>query len=115
MFRFRKAALTKTDFWFILLVTALTIKDTNIYVINILPYSSPNPPDSGPTPVTWPAFTEEDQAYLVLDLKPRVELKYRADKVAFWNELVPKMIEFTKTKEMEEKGEDKETAPKDEL
>ena len=73
---------------------------------------SPNPPDSGPTPVTWPTFAEQDQAYLVLDLKPRVERRYRADKVAFWNEIVPKLSELTRK---EEKKTKEEKAPKDEL
>ena len=53
--------------------------------------SSPNTPGSGPTEVTWPKFTEQEQAYLVLGLKPRVEHGYKKDKVAFWNEIIPKV------------------------
>ena len=72
---------------------------------------SPNPPDSGPSSVTWPKFTEKEQEYLVLDLKPRVGRRYKAHKVAFWNEVVPKVVEFIKSRE--KKTEEK--APKDEL
>ncbi len=73
---------------------------------------TPNPPHSGPFIVSWPKFTEEEQEYLVLDVKPRVERRYQADKVAFWNEVVPKVLELTKT---EEKKTEEEKAPKDEL
>lgn len=76
--------------------------------------SSPNPPYSGPTPVTWPTFTEEEQAYLVLELKSRVERRYKANNMAFWNDLVPKVMELTRNDEKEGKGEE-EKAPKDEL
>ena len=72
---------------------------------------SPNPIVSSPAPVTWPAFTDEEQAYLVLDLKPRVERRYKAEKMAFWNEIVPKVVEFTKK---QNKGAE-EKSPKDEL
>ncbi|KAL9970952.1 hypothetical protein ACROYT_G023418 [Oculina patagonica] len=60
-------------------------------------YGSPNPPDSGPA-VTWPKFTEQEQEYLVLDLKPRVERRYQAKRMAFWNDMVPQVLELTKTK-----------------
>lgn len=76
-----------------------------------LSFRSPNPPDSGPLPVTWPKFTEQEQEYLVLDVKPRVESRYQAEKVAFWNEIVPKILELAKT----EKNKTEERAPKDEL
>ena len=56
---------------------------------------SPNSPDCGPAPVIWPTFTEHEQAYLVLDLKPRVMRRYKANKMAFWNEIVPKVTELT--------------------
>ncbi|KAL9970961.1 hypothetical protein ACROYT_G023431 [Oculina patagonica] len=74
-------------------------------------YGSPNPPDSGPAPVTWPKFTEQEQEYLVLDVRPRVERRYQAERVAFWNEVVPKVLELTKT----EKKKKQEKTPKDEL
>ena len=73
--------------------------------------SSPNPPYSGPSPVTWPKFTEQGQEYLVLDLKPRVENRFRADKVAFWNDVVPKIKKFKKLQDKETV----ESTPKDEL
>ncbi|XP_078372745.1 cholinesterase-like isoform X2 [Oculina patagonica] len=75
-------------------------------------YGSPNPTPSSPSPVTWPKFTEEEQEYLVLDVKPRVERRYQAERVTFWNEVVPKVLEGTKT---EEKKAEEEKAPKDEL
>ena len=74
-------------------------------------FRTPNPTESGPPAVTWPKFTEEEQEYLVLDLKPRVERSYKADKVAFWNEMIPKVAEFMKEKERESE----EKPPRDEL
>ena len=71
----------------------------------------PVPRDSDPTQVTWPRFTEQEEKYLVLDLKPRVEPNFRAEKVAFWNEIVPKVLEFTRRKL---EGVNEKT-PKDEL
>lgn len=71
-------------------------------------YGSPNSPGFE---VTWPKFTEEEQEYLVISLNPRVERRYKADKIAFWNEIVPKMIEFIKKKE----SGGAEWASKDEL
>lgn len=72
---------------------------------------SPNPPDYGPSAVTWPQFTEQEQEYLVLDVKPRVESRYQAKRVAFWNEVVPKVLELEKA----DKKKADEKAPKDEL
>ena len=54
---------------------------------------SPDPPDSDPSPVTWPTFTQQEQAYLVIDVNPRVEHRFRAQKVTFWNEIVLKLLE----------------------
>lgn len=54
---------------------------------------SPNQLKSASSLVTWPQFTEDEQAYLVLDLKPRVEYRYKADKVVFWNDVFPKLIQ----------------------
>ena len=59
---------------------------------------SPNPPDSGPSPVTWPKFTQEEQAHLVIDVNPRMGHRFRAQKVAFWNEIVPKLLELTQVR-----------------
>jgi len=90
-------------------------KGLSLYVMKLwsdfAKYGSPNPPDASPAQVTWPTFTEQEQAYLVLDMKPRVQRKYKADKEAFWNEIIPKLIEFNKNEK--EKAEEK--APKDEL
>lgn len=58
-------------------------------------------------------FTEQKNEYLVLDLKPRVESGFRADKVAFWNDVVPKVLEFTQTEKKE--TETAESTAKDEL
>lgn len=44
-------------------------------------------------------------------MKPRVESRYQAEKVAFWNEIVPKILELAKTENIKTK----EKAPKDEL
>ncbi len=68
-------------------------------VITFPSLRSPNPPDSGPSLVTWPEFTEQEQEYLVLDVKPRVESRYQAERVAFWNEVVPKILELAKAEE----------------
>ena len=84
-----------------------------MYIIMFL-CSSPNPPNSGVTPITWPTFTEEEQAYLVLELKPTVERRYKANNMVFWNDIVPKVIELTRKDEKEGKGEE-EKAAKDEL
>lgn len=74
-------------------------------------FSTPNPPDAGPSAITWPVFTEEEQEYLVLDMKPRVERRYKAKKMAFWNQMIPKMAKIVTD---ERKAVD-EKVPKDEL
>jgi len=56
-------------------------------------------------------FTEQEQEYLVLDVKPRVESRYQAEKIAFWNEVLPKLAEVLQTK----KKKNGEETPKDEL
>jgi len=61
--------------------------------------------------VTWPKYTEQEQEYLVLDVKPRVENRYQAEKVAFWNEIVPEILEFAKM----ERNKTEQNTPKDEL
>lgn len=66
---------------------------------------SPDPPDSGPSPVVWTKFTQQEQAYLVIDVQPRLEHRFRAQKVAFWNEVVPKLLELTEVKK--ENSQDK--------
>ena len=79
--------------------------------IVLFPLRSPNPPDSGPSQVTWPTFRKQEQEYLVLNLKPRVERRFRADKVVFWNDIVPKVLEY---KQMDDQETAQSTA-KDEL
>lgn len=61
--------------------------------------------------VRWPQFTEDEQAILVLDMKPRVEYKYKADKVNFWNDIFPTLIQEGKKDE----DETEEKISKDEL
>lgn len=39
--------------------------------------------------VVWTKFSSKDKQYLHIGLKPRVRDNYRANKVAFWLELVP--------------------------
>ena len=46
----------------------------------------------------WPKFTEQEQEYLVLDVEPRVESRFRAENMAFWNEIVPKLLNVRRKK-----------------
>lgn len=48
----------------------------------------------------------------MLDLKPRVGKRYQAEKVAFWNEIVPKVAKLLQTAENKKNSE---KTPKDEL
>jgi len=42
--------------------------------------------------VNWPAFTTDGEEYLVIDLEePRVESKLEADRVVFWEDLLPSL------------------------
>lgn len=41
--------------------------------------------------VVWSKFSSKDKQYLHIGLKPRVRDNYRANKVAFWLELVPSL------------------------
>ena len=78
----------------------------------IPPFRSPNPlQESGSAPVTWPKFTEQDQEYLLLDLKPRVKRRYKAKKMAFWNEIVPGVLKLTTKKTIKTEKE----IPKDDF
>ncbi|XP_078372725.1 acetylcholinesterase-like [Oculina patagonica] len=92
-----------------------TEKGLSLYIMKLwtdfAKYGSPNPPDSGSAELTWPKFTEGEREYLVLDLKPRVGRRYKADKVAFWNNIVPKVAEFTQTV----RTENEKKAERDEL
>ncbi|XP_075876382.1 neuroligin-2-like isoform X2 [Nelusetta ayraudi] len=44
--------------------------------------------------VIWTKFSSKDKQYLHIGLKPRVRDNYRANKVAFWLELVPHLHSF---------------------
>lgn len=44
--------------------------------------------------VIWTKFSSKDKQYLHIGLKPRVRDNYRANKVAFWLELVPHLHTF---------------------
>jgi len=53
----------------------------------------------------------EEQEYLVLDVKPSVKRRYKAENMAFWNKVIPKV-----SKSLNQKGEDiHQKAAKDEL
>ena len=80
-------------------------------LFNIFLYRSPNPPDVDPTAITWPVFTEEEQEYLVFDVKPRVERRYKAKKMAFWNQMIPKLAKIVA--DVRKSADEK--VPKDEL
>jgi len=58
-------------------------------------------PSGLPTGVTWPAYTLEKQEYLVIDLEPKVKTSLLADRVAFWNDLIPKVEKLESEKEAE--------------
>ncbi|XP_019617797.1 PREDICTED: neuroligin-3-like [Branchiostoma belcheri] len=40
----------------------------------------------------WKNYTIEDQDYMYLGMKPRVRQGYRSQRVAFWTDLIPKLI-----------------------
>lgn len=90
-------------------------KGLSLYVMKMwtdfAKYGSPTPPESGPSPVTWPKFTEQDQEYLIIGLKPKTKRRYRARRVKFWNEIVPKLTELSQM----QKKEVKTQTTKDEL
>ncbi|KAJ7393153.1 Cocaine esterase [Desmophyllum pertusum] len=54
-------------------------------------FGSPTPPGSNTSPITWRPFTEEEQFYLALDVKPRLKQHYRASQVTFWNNFIPEV------------------------
>ncbi|KAJ7393151.1 neurexin protein binding [Desmophyllum pertusum] len=90
----------KTLSWFLTMLTpkySEAEKEFSLYIMevwtNFAKNGSPNPLESASSLVTWPQYTEDEQAYLVLDLKPRVEYRYKADKVVFWNDVFPKLIQ----------------------
>lgn len=68
-------------------------------------------PNSAFSKFTWPEFTEDEQAILVIDLQPRVEFGFKQSTAAFWNELFPTLIQ----EEEKDTEETKEKISKDEL
>lgn len=77
-------------------------KGFSLYVMKLwtdfAKFGSPTPSGSSSSPITWHPFTEENQFYLALDVKPRLGQHYRAREVAFWNELIPKISKGRKGK-----------------
>ena len=43
--------------------------------------------------VTWPRYTSSEQAYLDIGLDPRVMHKLNPERMAFWNEFIPKLMD----------------------
>ncbi|EDO47082.1 predicted protein, partial [Nematostella vectensis] len=56
-----------------------------------------DPNHDGDAPVPWPRYNTTAQAHLVIAHEPRVEYKFRAEKVAFWNEFIPKLTKLVQT------------------
>jgi len=71
-------------------------KGFSLYVMKLwtdfAKFGSPTPFGSSFSPITWYPFTEENQFYLALDVKPRLGQHYRAREVTFWNDLIPKIM-----------------------
>lgn len=51
---------------------------------------SPNSMDYASSTDARPQCTKDEQAYYTLGLIPRVDYKYKADKVVFWNKVFSK-------------------------
>lgn len=68
-------------------------------------------PNSAFSKFTWPEFTEDEQAILVIDSQPKVEFGFKQSTAAFWNELFPTLIQ---AEERDTEGT-KEKISKDEL
>ena len=62
-------------------------------LVNKLSFHFSNP--KGDSEVTkWPPFTLQDEAYLNIAATPKVEFRFQAAKMAFWNELIPKIASY---------------------
>ena len=65
--------------------------------------------DAADALIPWPPFTADNEKYLVLDLRMKVEERLLPDRVAFWNDLIPKLMEdeesVRKTAQIIEKDE----------
>jgi hypothetical protein len=49
--------------------------------------------DAADGTIPWPPFTTDSEKYLVLDLRMKVEERLLPDRVAFWNDFIPKLSE----------------------
>ncbi|KAL9973334.1 hypothetical protein ACROYT_G019775 [Oculina patagonica] len=47
--------------------------------------------DAADGTIPWPPFTTESEKYLVLDLRMKIEERLLPDRVAFWNDFLPKL------------------------
>lgn len=79
--------------------------------LHVLPIRNPNHREGGHDLVTWPKFTSSEEAYLNIALEPSVMYKLHPERMAFWNDFIPKLMDY------EPKAEEKETKnkKKDEL
>ena len=69
----------------------------------------PNHCEDGLDLVTWPRYTSSEQAYLDISLEPSVKYKLHPERMAFWNEFIPKLMDDepeTKRQEGKKGGED---------
>ena len=49
--------------------------------------------DAADPTIRWPPFTTDSEKYLVLGLHMKVEERLLPDRVAFWNDFIPKLSE----------------------
>ena len=47
--------------------------------------------DSADATIPWPPFTADSEKYLVLGLRMKIEQRLLPDRVAFWNDFIPKL------------------------
>ena len=47
--------------------------------------------DSADATISWPPFTADSEEYLVLGLRMKIEQRLLPDRVAFWNDFIPKL------------------------
>lgn len=66
--------------------------------------------DSADATIPWPPFTADSEKYLVLGLRMKIEQRLLPDRVAFWNDFIPKLSAAEETV-----GKSSRTLEKDEL
>ena len=66
--------------------------------------------DAADATIPWPPFTADSEKYLVLGLRMKIEERLLPDRVAFWNDFIPKLTEAE-----ESVGKTAQTIEKDEL